>query len=350
MEKLVSKLGIDETLTRAPVNTEKKYSKIRQQIPPLADTNMMADLLQLPLTEQKYGYCLVVVDLWTDEFDIEPLKVDPKKREGVSSAKALAALRRIFQRKHLNLPRRLTTDNGSEFKGDFHKYLHNKNVYHKYAMPYRHQQMSKVERLNRTLGRLFLGYLNAKEQELGRDYNEWTDVVPIIREDLNAIRAKAEQDPFTKRYKQPNLYVRPEFEVGDLVHRRLEYPLRFIDSKKQPTAQFREGDLRFEKFARKIVEVLPYPPPVPYRYLLEGIRGTSFPAWQLLKSQNADINYIIDKIVDKKRVRGRVHYRVRWKGFDASQDTWEPRAQLLADGQGAHIRQFEDGIRRRRSG
>ena len=87
---------------------------------------------------------------------------------------------------------------------------------------------------------------------------------------------------------------------------------------------------------------------MPYRYLLEGISGTSFPAWQLLKSDNKDINYIIDKIVDKKTMNNKVHYKVRWKGFAASQDTWEPRAQLLSDGQSAHIREYEKTVKRKR--
>lgn len=41
--------------------------------------------------------------------------------------------------------------------------------------------------------------------------------------------------------------------------------------------------------------------------------------------------YVIEKIVGKKTIKGKVYYRIRWHGFTPDDDTWEPREQLLKD-------------------
>lgn len=342
MKELNEKLGIDDFFTESDVKPKKKFNKVKQNIPPLEDANHQCDLLKLPLTKKGFGYCLVVVDLWSDEFDIEPIQVNPKAKEGVTSLKALEALKKIYKRKHLKLPKKMASDNGSEFKKHFHTYLFDKNVFHQYAQPYRHQQQANVERLNRTLGKLFWGYLNAKRIELKNDtYSEWTDIVPTLRQSLNAIRKRAEQDPFTKEYKQPDIRIDQVFKVGDLVHRKLFYPRDVVFGQKFNTDKFREGDLRYEPVARKIVKVLPYPLPQPYRYMLEGINNVSYADWELKKSRDTVAKYEIQKLLDKKKLNGRVHYLVKWKGFDDSNNEWISLKQLKEDEQQSHVYNYE---------
>ena len=38
--------------------------------------------------------------------------------------------------------------------------------------------------------------------------------------------------------------------------------------------------------------------------------------------------YEVEKIVGHAFMNGEDHYKVRWKGFDASDDTWEPASKL----------------------
>ncbi len=72
MDKIIKQLGIDETYTKNP-RLPKKYNSVKQNIPHKSDYNFMADILMLPETKKKLKYLLVVVDLATNEFDIEPM-------------------------------------------------------------------------------------------------------------------------------------------------------------------------------------------------------------------------------------------------------------------------------------
>ena len=49
-----------------------------------------------------------------------------------------------------------------------------------------------------------------------------------------------------------------------------------MTGKKQPSKNFRMGDLRLEKKKRKIKKVLYYSGPVPYRYLIDGLNNASY--------------------------------------------------------------------------
>ena len=61
----------------------------------------------------------------------------------------------------------------------------------------------------------------------------------------------------------------------------------------------------------------------------------------LTKKKGKDV-YIIDKIIDKRKVKNKVEYLVTWKGFDSEDSTWEPRTQLIEDGQLGIITTFEN--------
>ncbi|OQR96759.1 hypothetical protein ACHHYP_13650 [Achlya hypogyna] len=49
----------------------------------------------------------------------------------------------------------------------------------------------------------------------------------------------------------------------------------------------------------------------------------------------------IERLLDRKVERGRVHYLVRWAGHTADQDTWESRVDLRQDGHFEHVRAYE---------
>jgi hypothetical protein len=279
MNNLKSLLGIDEKFTR--IIKKPAYNKVKDNIPLIEDYNFMADILHLPT--DKFGYCklLVVLDLATDEFDIEALKSD-------GSSETLKAFEKMTQRQFVKIPEAsITTDGGSSFKGVFQSYLHNKNIFHKTCMAGRHQQLANVDNLCRQLGRLFNGYMVSKEFKTGKVSKSWMPAIVTIRDHLNSIRRKelpsditthmypvfdnAKIDKTTKKYIQ----IKPKYKIGDLVHRKYDEPHNAL-GKKQPTKIFREGDIRMEVKTRAIVNVCYYPGKNCYRYILNGLPNASY--------------------------------------------------------------------------
>jgi len=298
MNKLFKKLNIDTTLTKR-VNKSKSSNKVKDNIPLVADYNMMADLLFLPTARFGLKYLFVIVDLATDKFDCEPII-------SKDSNVVLKAMLKCFERGIISKPEyTLKTDSGSEFKGVFKKYLYDESILHKTSVANRHTSMANVESLNRQLSRLISGFVAEKEKKTGKPFKNWVDFIPIIREELNAYREKKlpediteheyepvslyEENPITvknekKETKNKNAYrkVNAKFKIGDLVHHYLDWPVD-NQGKKQPTAQRREGDINFSIEPKEIVDIFVYTGNPKYRYYLEGMKNVSYPENELIK-------------------------------------------------------------------
>ena len=269
-------LNINETFTK-PVKKPKVFTKISDTVAQLEDYNFMSDILVLPTTSQGYNALLVVVDLATREFDIEPIK--NKKPETI-----LKAFKGMFKRPYLKEPfSSVATDGGSEFKASFDAFLKENKIFHKVAIKGRHTQQSMIESLNRGIGRLLNGYMNTKEEETQEAYNEWTDVVETVRKELNEFR-KVKELPDIFNLPAPSyLGTTPKYKEGDFVFYQLDHPQNAL-GKDQPTAQWREGDYRWNREPKKIINVLFMNGKVPYRYLLEGMERVSYTEAQLKKA------------------------------------------------------------------
>jgi hypothetical protein len=124
----------------------------------------MADLIEMPETKNENKYILVIVDLATNEFDIEALK-------NKSAEDVLEGSKKIVKRSYLKIPfASIRTDNGKEFKGVFDKFCNDNNIFHKVNIENRHSQLANVDSLCNQLERLFNGYMNHKEEETGKVY------------------------------------------------------------------------------------------------------------------------------------------------------------------------------------
>ena len=322
MNEILKKLNADTTFTK-PIKKEKTFTKVKDNIPLKADYNFMADILMLPTTKKGFKYLLVVVDLATDEFDIEPLKnKDPDT--------TLKAMKTMFKRSYIKEPyASIRTDGGAEFKGVFSKYLYDESILHRVAEPARHKQMGNVEALNKQLGRLLNGYMNSKEEETGEVYREWDEVLTIVRKELNALRRKPEKPDYIAPV--PHYEIEPKFNVGDMVYRKLEIPENALGHK-QNTSNFREGDYRWDKTPRKIIKVLPYGGSVPYRYVLNFMAHVSYTDKELMKAKETEEKFKVREIIGKKIEKRQTYYLIWWSGFKKSESTWEGKNQLLADG------------------
>ena len=119
------------------------------------DDTHQADLLFLP-DDKGFKYCLVIVDVATGLMDAQPLK--DKTADGI-----LKAMKDIYQRKILSLPKRLITDAGSEFQSKVSDYMKKEKVSKKTAEAGRHRQIAIVERRNQILGKVLFMKMHAKE-------------------------------------------------------------------------------------------------------------------------------------------------------------------------------------------
>jgi len=330
---ILKTLKIDETLTTRP--KKYKFDTVKQNTFPMQDYNFMIDLILMPLTKKKMKYLLVVVDLWSDECDFEPMTNN-------TSQETLKAFKKIIKRPHLNLPKgSIRSDNGSEFQKDFHKYLEANNIMHRKSRPYRHKQNANVESLNRLITRILMTYLTNKEIETGKAYYEWTDLIPQLRKLLNEYRKKPDGDPFNVE-PIPRTDNIPLYKVGDIVIPKLEYAHNSM-GKKETSENFRSGDVRWQRLdSLNIVKVLNYPNN--NRYILNTMPNVSFAEAELMKTEKNDEYHEVKQIIGHKVENGLHSYLVYWKNFKKKDSTWETKANLLKDGLQTTIQEFHKNI------
>lgn len=338
LKSLIKKLGIDETNTTPPPKA-KQFTHVKDNVYPDDDYNYAVDLLFLPQTSEGFRYLLVAVDLWSDEFDIEPLK--SKEPEEV-----LNAFRKMFKRKYIKKPKgSVRTDSGNEFKGEFKDYLFNESILKKESVKGRHTQMGSVESLNRILGKLFNGLMNMKEEKTGERFVEWTDFVSLVRKELNDYRKERrkkqkinqlEIDKIAKGIDKDS-----KFKVGDVVFYALDVPRDALNNE-QSTQKFREGDYRWAKAPKKIINVFFYGDPIAYRYELEGIKNVSYTDKQLRPSKEKETKYDVKSIIGERQRNKKKEYLVWWKGYLVKDATWEPEQKLEEDFGKDHLKALLD--------
>jgi hypothetical protein len=327
MKAILQNLGIKEDLTKPPPK-QKVFNHVKDNIPHIKNYNFMADLLMLPTTKSKNRYLLVVDDLATDNFDIEPLK--SKEPQEV-----LTAMKTMFTRPYIKKPyASIRTDDGNEFKGVFQKWLYDESILHKVAISGRHKQMANVENLNKQLGRLLNGYMNMKEEELGHVYKEWDDkkFLDTIRKDLNKYRQKKEGNIFTDIYPAPEIEtMEPKFKIGDIVYRKSEFPLNALGHK-QNTDKFRTGDYRYDIIPRKIVKVIYMSGKPATRYVLDFLPNVSYSDDELKLAKDQEVEkFTVKEIIGKKIIKKKVYYLVWWNGYLKKDATLEPKEELIKD-------------------
>lgn len=288
--KLIKEFGIDDKFTKR-VNKPDSFNKIKDNVPLVANYNMMADLLFMPTAKFGFKYLFVIVDLANDKFDMEQIK-------DKEPSTILKAMEKVFKRGILKEPEyTLKTDGGNEFKGVFHKYLYDESILHKVALPNRHSSLANVESLNRQLGKLFNLFMNKEEKRTNKQFTNWTQFIPIIRTKLNEIREKelpkninsyeypTPNDTIKSKNKDTYEIIQPKFKVGQYVFRYLDQPRNALN-KKQNTSQHREGDILWDNVPREIIQVYTYAGDPLYRYKLSGINDATFTDKQLMKAPN----------------------------------------------------------------
>jgi hypothetical protein len=136
-------------------------------------------------------------------------------------------------------------------------------------------------------------------------------------------------------------------DIGDLVRYPLDRPINVADGRPL-NGKFRASDIRYSIKPTRIrtIRTSTINPPL---YGLEGktalySREVLLPVDETkLKMPPASTQkqFVIEKIIDKDKINGLVHYLVKWKGYDASYNTWQSRKQLIEDGVKHIIDEYE---------
>jgi hypothetical protein len=300
LKPIYNQLGIDTKLTKRRYRKKEVFNSIKDNTRLEENSNFMADIAEFPTAKFGNKYLLVVVDVASDEFDMQEMK-------NKDADTVLKAFQKILTRPYLKLPKySLVTDNGGEFKGVFQKYLYDNSIYHKYAHKDRHKQLANVDNLIAQLSRIFNGYLNKKELETGKVQKNWTEIIPTVREELNKIRKRKLPTNLKEDNSQPLVnttkevektitdkktgntktvieeeFIKPKFKVGQMVYVLLHTP-KSILGKTQPTKNFREGDVGITDERHEITEIIYVNGRGdPIRYIVSGFPYVSFSADEL---------------------------------------------------------------------
>ena len=147
-----------------------------------------ADILYLP-EDKGYKYALVVTDIGTRLTDAKPLK-------SKSSTEVVKAFENIYSGNILKKPKKIESDQGTEFKGELTKYLKKNNIYIRYGKTNRHKQQAIVERKNQTIGTALSKRMQAQELLTNEVSTEWKDDLPKV---INAINRKAKKTKIKRK-------------------------------------------------------------------------------------------------------------------------------------------------------
>ena len=314
-----------------------------------------ADLLFLP-DDSGYKYALVISDVGSRLSDAQQIKT--KSNDDVTNAFKI-----IYKRNILKIPKIIMVDPGSEFKGTTNTYLTSLKIHIKTNVKDRHRQNAIVERANQTIGTLIHKRQASQELITGHTSRAWVDDLSLI---IRAINRKVVRTKQPKQDNEPHAVGDSSIllNVGDRVRVMLEVPESVSDGTKLH-GKFRSGDIRWNRTIRIISEVLlgPNSPPM---YLLENINkhdttnihpfdtSAAYTKNQLQLVKNNEIKpsfeqirpeqdnvYIVDTIIGKKIDNKKIFYKIHWKGYPSSYDSWEPYKTINDDVPDV-VKQFED--------
>ena len=168
---------------------------------------------------------------------------------------------------------------------------------------------------------------------------EFTERMRQVQEEVKAALGKAQEE--MRKYADRKRREGVEYKVGDLVllsTKELKWHMKGRRSEKL-MEQF-VGPYKIKSIISANVVELQLPPTVHihpvvnvsklqlYKSQVEGQKATK-PAPVVVEGEE---EYKVEKILNKRKIRGKNKFLVRWKGYTAEADTWEDRGNLRNTG------------------
>lgn len=303
----------------------------------------MCDTLYLP-NDGGNQYCLVLADVGSRLVDAQPMSQ--------RSAKDITtAIKAIYRRGILKKPKLMTTDSGTEMRGQFDQYLEQIGVHHTTTKVGRSRSLSIVERKNMTIGKIIhkiiLRTELASTSSNKNASSKWVSYLPNI---IKLINQKVHEQKVPQPSEHPTFNSKHPIDlldVGDKVRVQLDHPTDIHGERRHGV--FRASDIKWNPQIRTIRSVL-VKPDEPIMYLLDGDYGENkiecvgYTRNQLLTVKaneqvetttvtNAveENRYEFEKILERKKVGKTYKYLIKWKHYPKKDATWETRAELLKD-------------------
>lgn len=225
-----------------------------------------ADILFLPHDEQ-HKYALIIVNVgYPRVCDAEPLLNKDAKS-------VLKAIKAIYKRKVLDIPKNITFDNGSEFKSVVKTFLESKGTNIIYAETDRHRKVALAENRNKTIGNAIFRLQYKEELKTGKPNTEWISKLPSIIHELNKHAMKQKTPKLTNKV-LINKENKP-FLLNSKVRLKLEAPREILTTGKKLHGKFRSADLKWSKKIYTITDI-DFIRDMPPMYVLDGNRNTLY--------------------------------------------------------------------------
>ena len=205
------------------------------------------DVLYSP-EDKGFKYLLVIVDLYDNSVDAEPVKDILGKDNDV-----LKAFQKIYSRNYLEIPLILTLDKGAEFTQQKVKdYLEKLEINVKYSLTGRSRQLAYVERQNQRIGTILMKRMASQELITGQVSKEWVDDIKPLIKLLNERKKK----PLVKEISPDpiaNEYTGNLLKIGTKVRLLLDKPIDTVRGKRL-YGEFRSSDIKWTTKTYKITE------------------------------------------------------------------------------------------------
>lgn len=295
-----------------------------------------ADILFMP-DDGGFKYALVVADVGTRLCDAEPIK--DKSSRMVSNA-----FQKIYKRKILSHPEVIQTDNGTEFQGDTQKYFQDHDISHRVGKPYRSRQQGIVERKNQLIGKALFKRMTEQELLTGETSREWVEDLPNVIKKMNDVTKKHKLPQPTDNYKCQGDACNI-LEQGTQVRIALDKPIDVVSGKRL-NGSFRDTDVRWTIKPHTITSTLIQPDQPPL-YLVDNKNDVAYTKAQLLpvkkseqppraeairaRTNDGKKLYTVESLLEKKKIKNKIYFLVKWKGFTDAHNTYEPRTTLIKD-------------------
>ena len=320
----IAKRVIDEAYERNDIYTRFKqhrkpkyynpiYVKKKRELFQCDTTFFTADALVQ--VNHGYNYLLCVIDVYTKMAWTYPMKT-------VTCDEAVDCLRDVFS-KCGQIPERIQTDKGSEFKCESMKRLIQENDINHY-FSYSDKKCAVVERFNLTIQQLLYKLMTQY-----RTY-EWTKLLPqamkiyLNREHrtikMSPLQAEREENNdklkeiYSEKHKGAEEHrTKPKLKVGDLVR-------IYVKKGNFHRGYYENYTVEYFKIIKVLTDL-----PIP-RYKLEDLLGeeveATFSPDELVLYTPANDEYYIDKVLNTRgRGRNKQHL-VQWEGWPSKFNSW----------------------------